>query len=121
MIVMQQTTIFDTKLEKHNKTIKTQQSGKNRTNWQKLVTLPVMETEKARAKAKQYIWSKMGDWLMDVAKYFVTTILVSSIFTEIRERTPWIAYSSALVMAMAILLFGVYINRVQKRKEFENE
>lgn len=121
MIVMQQTTIFDTKLEKHNKTIKTQQSGKNRTNRQKLVTLPVMETEKARAKAKQYIWSKMGDWLMDVAKYFVTTILVSSIFTEIRERTPWIAYSSALVMAMAILLFGVYINRVQKRKEFENE
>ena len=60
--------------------MKTGTNGKNRTNRQKLVTLPVMETEKARAKAKQYIWSKMGDWLMDVAKYFVTTILVSSIF-----------------------------------------
>ena len=33
---------------------------------------------------------KFGDWLLDIAKYMATAILLTSVFDDIRES--WISY-----------------------------
>jgi len=38
---------------------------------------------------------KMGEWLMDVAKYMLTAVLISSIFKDIENK--WAVYSVCIV------------------------
>ena len=38
---------------------------------------------------------KMGEWLMDVAKYMLTAVLISSIFKDIDNK--WAVYSVCIV------------------------
>ena len=118
---MKQTAIFDTKQTKHNKTLKTEQNDKNRTNRQKLVTLPVMDRNEAEKKAQKHLYEKFGDCLMDIAKYCVTAILLSAIFTDLKERTPAMAYITSIAFSGIVFWIGAKIVYKQKRKGYENE
>lgn len=112
---MQQTAIFDTKQTKRNKTLKTAQNDKNRTNRQKLVTLPVMD------RNDTYIWGKFGLWLMDVAKYMTTALLLSTVFADLREGAPTITYIVTGLLIIVVLVLGMVLLKVEHRKEKTNE
>lgn len=58
---------------------------------------------------------EFGKWLMDVAKYLVTAVLLASVFSDIQER--WIVY---IIVSYAIILtlgLGLWFLRDIKEKE----
>ncbi|MBO7554143.1 MAG: hypothetical protein J6T82_08955 [Bacteroidaceae bacterium] len=58
---------------------------------------------------------EFGKWLMDVAKYLVTAVLLASVFSDIQER--WIVY---IIVSCAIILtlgLGLWFLRDIKEKE----
>ncbi|MDR2907126.1 MAG: hypothetical protein LBU91_03955 [Bacteroidales bacterium] len=53
---------------------------------------------------------KIGDWLMDVAKYIVTAIVISSFLGSFGEI--WMLYVFGLLIAALFFTVGLlYINR----------
>ena len=57
---------------------------------------------------------KLGDWLMDVAKYIATAVILSAIFSEAENR---IIFMIGGTVAMFItLIWGLYLGRESKTK-----
>ena len=48
---------------------------------------------------------KIGEWLMDVAKYVLTAVLISTIFKDLENR--WIIYVVGLIAVIFSLYIGV--------------
>ena len=48
---------------------------------------------------------KIAEWLMDIAKYMLTAVLISSIFKDFENK--WIIYASCSVSVLLILYIGV--------------
>ena len=59
---------------------------------------------------------EFGKWLMDIAKYITTAVILTSIFGDIEER--WIIYVGGIVAITATLGWGLYlvIERPVKKK-----
>lgn len=49
---------------------------------------------------------EFGKWLMDIAKYMVTALLLSTIFADMKE--PIIIYI-VVIVSMIVLGFGLYL------------
>lgn len=58
---------------------------------------------------------EFGKWLMDIAKYLTTAVLLSSVFNDIKES--WIIYSVVSVAIVLTLLAGLYLVRDNKKGE----
>ena len=68
------------------------------------------------AKTKPYNMKKeFGKWLMDIAKYVTTAVLLSSIFANI-ERT-WSLLLFAVICIVLTLALGLWLVRDQKEGE----
>lgn len=50
---------------------------------------------------------EFGKWLMDIAKYITTAVILSSIFSDIQES--WILYVSGIFTASIALIWGLYL------------
>lgn len=50
---------------------------------------------------------ELGKWLMDIAKYIATAVILTSIFGDIEER--WIIYLGGAVSVLATLGWGLYL------------
>ena len=48
---------------------------------------------------------KFAEWLMDIAKYMLTAILLSSIFKDFENK--WLVYISCSVSVFLILYIGI--------------
>lgn len=58
---------------------------------------------------------EFGKWLMDIAKYMVTALLLSTIFAEMNE--PIIIYVVVILSAI-VLGFGLYwVNMAEQEQE----
>lgn len=64
--------------------------------------------EKIEASVTDKAKEKIGDWLLDIAKYILTAVLLTAIFSGI---TDWKWYWYAIVVFVIALLFviGIYI------------
>lgn len=65
--------------------------------------------------------TEFGKWLMDIAKYMVTALLLSTIFAEMND--PIIIYM-VVILSMIVLGFGMYwVNEGKKdeRIKFKNK
>ena len=49
---------------------------------------------------------ELGKWLMDIAKYIVTAVVLSSVFGEIES---WILYVIGIVSVATTLMIGLYL------------
>ncbi len=58
---------------------------------------------------------KFGDWLLDIAKYMATAILLTSVFDEIRES--WISYVSVSIAIILSLIVGLILTKDAKRED----
>ncbi|MDR1341360.1 MAG: hypothetical protein LBK58_15105 [Prevotellaceae bacterium] len=56
---------------------------------------------------------EFGKWLMDIAKYITTAILLTSAFGEIRENKLIVLICSAVAI-VATLGWGLYLIREKK-------
>ena len=58
---------------------------------------------------------EFGKWLMDIAKYITTAVILTSIFGEIEQK--WIIYAGGIVSISLTLGIGLWLVRDNKRKE----
>ena len=58
---------------------------------------------------------ELGKWLLDIAKYLVTAVLLASVFSDIEEKLIiYIVVSIAIIITLG---FGLYLVRDKKEKE----
>lgn len=57
---------------------------------------------------------ELGKWLMDIAKYLTTAVLLSSVFNDIKES--WIIYFIVSIAIVLTLLAGLWLVREEKKK-----
>ena len=57
---------------------------------------------------------ELGKWLMDIAKYLTTAVLLSSVFNDIKES--WIIYFVVSIAIVLTLLAGLWLEREEKKK-----
>jgi archaellum biogenesis protein FlaJ (TadC family) len=58
---------------------------------------------------------EFGKWLMDIAKYIVTAIILSSFFSGMNEQR-WI-YVVAIVIAAIIVTWGLYLQKDEQKNK----
>ena len=58
---------------------------------------------------------KLGKWLMDIAKYITTAVVLSSIFGDVQAK--WIIYVGGSLSIVVTLLAGLWL--VNDKKEGE--
>ena len=56
---------------------------------------------------------ELGKWLMDIAKYITTAVILTSIFGEIDQK--WIIYVGGIISILLTLGIGLWL--VQDKKE----
>ena len=80
----------------------------------KAVTLQQKTEKKDRNKS---VWKrKFGDYLVDVSKYVLTGVIISSLFNDLAE-SPTYLYSVGLFVAVSALLLGLtLVNNNTKEK-----
>lgn len=57
---------------------------------------------------------KLGDWFLDVAKYILTAVLLSSMFTDMRN--PWV-FSGVVLAFIVAFAIGIYLIKTNNKKE----
>lgn len=57
---------------------------------------------------------ELGKWLMDIAKYMTTALLLSSAFGDMDN--PWIT-TLVIAAAAATLVIGLFLVKTKKEKE----
>ena len=57
---------------------------------------------------------EFGKWLMDIAKYMVTALLLSSVFGDISKKT---VFFSVIIASATTLGWGLYLVRDHKEKK----
>ena len=62
-----------------------------------------------RAMKKEF-----GKWLMDIAKYITTAVILSSMFSSIEEA--WVMYVLGLLSASASLIGGMWLLKEKKQQ-----
>ena len=58
---------------------------------------------------------ELGKWLMDIAKYLATAVLLASVFSDIQKR--WIVYLLVSIAIVLTLGWGLWLLRDKKEKE----
>lgn len=58
---------------------------------------------------------EFGKWLMDIAKYITTAVILSSMFGSIEDA--WIMYTLGTLAVAASLLGGLWLQRKPKQKD----
>ena len=57
---------------------------------------------------------EVGKWLMDIAKYITTAVILTSIFGEIDQK--WIIYVGGIISILLTLGIGLWLVRDKKEK-----
>lgn len=58
---------------------------------------------------------ELGKWLMDIAKYITTAVILTSVFGEVEQK--WIIYAGGILAIVFTLGWGLYLVRDKTGKE----
>lgn len=58
---------------------------------------------------------EFGKWLMDIAKYITTAVILSSMFGSIEDA--WVMYTLGTLAVAVSLLGGLWLQRKPKQKD----
>ena len=65
------------------------------------------------------IWEKVSDFLMDISKYVLTAVIITSAFEELAD-VRWMMYIVGITGSLTLLMFSIlvmnYINNNNKKK-----
>ena len=57
---------------------------------------------------------ELGKWLLDISKYLVTGVLLTSIITDLEQ---WLIYVLAVVVSVICFSFGLYAIKLADKEE----
>ena len=58
---------------------------------------------------------ELGKWLMDIAKYITTAVILASIFAGLEQK--WLLYAGSIITASVTLGFGLMLVKDLNKKE----
>ena len=58
---------------------------------------------------------EFGKWLMDIAKYVATAVLLSSFFADI-DRWEWYFYVLTVILVAFLLSVGLWFTKEERKK-----
>ena len=58
---------------------------------------------------------ELGKWLMDIAKYITTAVILASIFAGLEQK--WLLYAGSIIAASVTLGFGLMLVKDLNKKE----
>lgn len=61
------------------------------------------------------IWEKVSDFLMDIAKYVLTAVIITSAFEELAD-VGWMMYLWGISGALILFLLSLLIINIESRK-----
>ena len=61
------------------------------------------------------IWEKVSDFLMDIAKYVLTAVIITSAFEELAD-VGWMMYLWGISGALILFLLSLLIINIENRK-----
>ena len=66
-------------------------------------------------KKKISIWEKVSDFLMDIAKYVLTAVIITSAFEELAD-VGWMMYLWGMAGALLLFISSIGIILIENRK-----
>ena len=70
--------------------------------------------KKTSKKSLPQGWYVIADWLIDVSKYLMTGVLLTTVFSDIDEAAN--LYLISAIACFGILTFGVIIKNTEKKQ-----
>ena len=61
------------------------------------------------------IWEKVSDFLMDIAKYVLTAVIITSAFEELAD-VGWMMYLWGISGSLILFLLSLLIINIENRK-----
>lgn len=61
------------------------------------------------------MWEKLSDYCLDVSKYFLTGVFVTSMITDLKD-VRWLIYLLSALIAAILLLAGLYFSEKSKKQ-----
>ena len=75
-----------------------------------------VSTKQAKVKAKPSVWkSKLGDYLLDISKYVVTGVVITSLFNDVTDKA--IMYLIGICIVVFTLWAGLILTNNKKEEE----
>lgn len=65
------------------------------------------------------MWEKLSDYTLDVSKYLLTAMFVTSLMTDLGE-VRWALYVISGIGGGVLLCFGLYFDRKSKKEHRNN-
>ena len=63
------------------------------------------------------VWEKISDFMMDISKYVLTAVIITSAFEELAD-VRWMMYVVGVAGAVILLLFSILVmNYINKRNK----
>ena len=95
--------------------INTTHSGRETSNFacDKYLTIFAMEKENVK---KISIWEKVSDFMMDISKYVLTAVIITSAFEEL-SGAGWLMYLVGIggsILLLAVSIFIIHITNKDK-------
>lgn len=56
---------------------------------------------------------KIGDWLLDVSKYVVTAVLLTTLFADVEQK--WVVYVGGVIAAVVPFGWGYFLLKGTKK------
>ena len=56
------------------------------------------------------MWEKISDYCLDVSKYFLTAVFITSMVQDLNNMR-WVLYVMSATIAIILFLVGVYIRK----------
>ena len=56
------------------------------------------------------MWEKISDYCLDVSKYFLTAVFITSMVQDLNNMR-WVLYVMSAAIAIVLFLVGVYIRK----------
>jgi len=66
------------------------------------------------------MWDKFRDYCLDVSKYFLTVIFVTSFVDDFREEEHWLIYALSLFIGVGLLGLAWFFNQKDKDEKVKN-
>ena len=72
----------------------------------------ILWSKKNKSKTQKKGWSALANWLIDVSKYLMTGVILSSVFKDIENK--FMLYTVGLIFSIAILIVGILIKNKEE-------
>ena len=62
------------------------------------------------------VWEKVSDFMMDISKYVLTAVIITSAFEELSD-VGWLMYAVGIAGALLLFLFRILIMNYRNKEK----